>query len=95
MRQAHRFDPRQEMGREDFELQYKRDTYLQDVELHHHDFHEIYFLISGDVECSSWGGIGAFRNDGITFAPMADVIADIENANRTIQFLLFQLFLKE
>ncbi len=49
MKQAHRFDPRQEMGREDFELQYKRDTYLQDVELHHHDFHEIYFLISGDV----------------------------------------------
>lgn len=49
MRQAHRFDPRQEMGREDFELQYKRDTYLQDVELHHHDFYEIYFLISGNV----------------------------------------------
>lgn len=49
MRQAHRFDPRQEMGREDYELQYKRDTYLQDVELHHHDFHELYFLISGDV----------------------------------------------
>lgn len=49
MRQAHRFDPRQEMGRDDFELQYKRDTYLQDVELHHHDFYEIYFLISGDV----------------------------------------------
>lgn len=49
MRQAHRFDPRQEMGHEDFELQYKQDTYLQDVELHHHDFHELYFLISGDV----------------------------------------------
>lgn len=49
MRQAHRFDPRQEMGREDFELQYKRDTYLQEVELHHHDFYEIYFLISGNV----------------------------------------------
>ncbi len=49
MKQAHRFDPRQEMGREDFELQYKRDPYLLDVELHHHDFYEIYFLISGDV----------------------------------------------
>lgn len=49
MKQAHRFDPRQEMGREDFELQYKRDTYLQDVELHHHDFFELYFLITGDV----------------------------------------------
>lgn len=49
MKPAHRFDPRQEMRQEDFELQYKRDTYLQDVELHHHDFHELYFLISGDV----------------------------------------------
>lgn len=49
MRQAHGFDPRQKMAHEDFELQYKRDTYLQDVELHHHDFHEMFFLISGDV----------------------------------------------
>lgn len=43
------FDPRQEMKRGDFELQYKRDSYLKDVELHHHDFFEIYFLMAGDV----------------------------------------------
>ena len=43
------FDPRQEMRRADFELQYKRDSYLKDVELHHHDFYELYFLLSGDV----------------------------------------------
>jgi len=43
------FDPRQEMVRTDFELQYKRDSYLKDVELHHHDFFEIYFLLAGDV----------------------------------------------
>ncbi len=49
MRQAGKFDPRQEMGRADFELQYKKDRYLKDVELHHHDFYEIYFLIAGDV----------------------------------------------
>ncbi len=49
MPQAKKFDPRQEMGRSDFELQYKRDTYLKDVELHHHDFYELYFLINGDV----------------------------------------------
>ncbi len=49
MRQAGKFDPRQEMGRTDFELQYKRDTYLKDVELHHHDFYELYFLLAGDV----------------------------------------------
>ncbi len=48
-RQPKNFDPRQEMQNRDFELQYKRDTYLKDVELHHHDFYEIYFLLSGDV----------------------------------------------
>ena len=44
-----KFDPRQQMRHPDFELQYKRDTDLRNVELHHHDFFEIYFLISGDV----------------------------------------------
>lgn len=48
-RQPQNFDPRQQMNTIDFELQYKRDTYLKDVELHHHDFFEIYFLLSGDV----------------------------------------------
>ncbi len=43
------FDPRQEMLRRDFELQHKQDFHLKDVELHHHDFFEIYFLIAGDV----------------------------------------------
>lgn len=43
------FTPRQEMLFRDFELQYKRDSYLKNVELHHHDFFEIYFLVSGDV----------------------------------------------
>lgn len=43
------FDPRQQMHRSFFELQYKRDSSLKDVELHHHDFYELYFLISGDV----------------------------------------------
>lgn len=47
--QPQMFDPRQEMGKPDFELQYKRDSYLKDVELHHHDFFELYFLMSGDV----------------------------------------------
>ena len=48
-RQPQNFDPRQQMKTADFELQYKRDNYLKDVELHHHDFFEIYFLLSGDV----------------------------------------------
>lgn len=47
--QPQMFDPRQEMKKPDFELQYKLDSYLKDVELHHHDFFELYFLLSGDV----------------------------------------------
>lgn len=43
------FDLRQEMRAPDFELQYKRDSYLKDVDLHHHDFYELYYLVSGDV----------------------------------------------
>lgn len=43
------FDPRQELKAESFEIQHKRDTYLKKVALHHHDFYEIYYLVSGDV----------------------------------------------
>ena len=44
-----KFDPRQVMIRPDFELQFKRDAHLQDVQLHHHDFYEVYYLLSGNV----------------------------------------------
>ena len=43
------FDPRQKMLRSDFEVAHKWDTDLKDVELHHHDFYEVDFLVSGDV----------------------------------------------
>lgn len=43
------FDPRQKMLRPDFEIAHKWDTDLKDVKLHHHDFYEVNFLISGDV----------------------------------------------
>ena len=49
MRKASAFDPRQEMCRADFEILHRRDSYLKDVELHHHDCFEVFFLISGDV----------------------------------------------
>ena len=43
------FDPRQKMIHPDFEVAHKWDTDLKDVELHHHDFFEVNYLISGDV----------------------------------------------
>lgn len=47
--QPQHFSALQQMKGVDFELQYKRDSYLNVVELHHHDFYEIFYLISGDV----------------------------------------------
>lgn len=46
------FDNRQVMRRPDYEIQHNLDSYLKDVKLHHHDFFELYFLVSGDVTYS-------------------------------------------
>lgn len=51
------FEPRQVMAARDYEIQYKRDIYLKNVELHHHDFYEIFYLVSGDIEYVIEGNI--------------------------------------
>ena len=43
------YDPDQRMTRPDFELRHKVDQRMSRVPLHHHDFYEIYFLVTGDV----------------------------------------------
>ena len=43
------FSPRQKMLDADFEIYRYRDSYLSEVELHHHDFYEVYFFLSGSV----------------------------------------------
>ena len=44
------FDPRQNMRRTDYEIFHYRDQKPSDVEVHHHDFFEIYLFLSGQVE---------------------------------------------
>ncbi len=43
------FSTRQKMLDANFEIYRYRDAYLSEVELHHHDFYEIYFFLSGSV----------------------------------------------
>ncbi|MBQ2928204.1 MAG: helix-turn-helix domain-containing protein [Oscillospiraceae bacterium] len=45
-----RFDDRQHMQTNTYELFRYRDTYSQEVALHHHDFYEVYFCLSGNVQ---------------------------------------------
>ena len=43
------FDPRQVMQRDSFEVFHYRDPRPGFVEVHHHDFYEVYFLLGGEV----------------------------------------------
>ncbi len=45
------FDPRQVMNRQTFELFHFSDNRPLHVEYHNHDFYEIYYFISGRVNC--------------------------------------------
>ena len=46
---AQRFDPRQVMQQGSFEIFHYREPKPHTVEVHHHDFYEVYFLLSGQV----------------------------------------------
>ena len=46
------FDPRQHMLAQSFEIFHYCDSNLDNVELHHHDFYEIYLFLSGNVDYS-------------------------------------------
>lgn len=43
------FNTRQKMSRNTFEVFHYKDDYIREVALHHHDFYEIYFFLSGNV----------------------------------------------
>ena len=45
-----RFSPRQHMTGNTFEIFRYKDSYMKEVALHHHDFYEIYFFLSGNVQ---------------------------------------------
>lgn len=49
------FDPRQEMAVQNYEVFHYRDTKLDSVAVHHHDFYEVYFFLSGSVDYSVEG----------------------------------------
>ncbi len=47
---SQRFDPRQTMQRDTFEVFHYREPRPNTVEVHHHDFYEVYYLLGGQVE---------------------------------------------
>ena len=49
------FDPRQSMTRANFEVFHYRDAKFEGVAVHQHDFYEVYFFLSANVEYSVEG----------------------------------------
>lgn len=47
---AQGFDPRQIMHRDTFEVFHYREPRPDGVEVHHHDFYEVYYLLGGQVD---------------------------------------------
>lgn len=50
MKKKQRYTNRQVMLSSDYEIFYYKDAYANEVTLHHHDFYEIYFFLSGEVK---------------------------------------------
>lgn len=48
--QSQHFDPRQIMHNSDFEIFHYKEPRPDTVEVHHHDFYEVYFFLGGAVE---------------------------------------------
>ena len=46
---THNFTDRQKMSSSTFEVYHYRNEQMKEVALHHHDFYEIYFFLSGNV----------------------------------------------
>lgn len=44
------YTKRQSMIEPDYEVYRYRSTYMNEVELHHHDFYEVYLLLRGRIE---------------------------------------------
>ena len=44
-----------ELAKTGYEAQHKRDAHPENVDLHHHDAYELYFLLSGEVSCTVEG----------------------------------------
>lgn len=65
------FDPRQQMRRPHFEIFHYKDTRPMTVEVHHHDFYEVYFFLKGHVEFRVEGRIYSLQpGDLLLINPM-------------------------
>ncbi len=47
---SQKFDPRQVMQSDSFEVFHYKEPRPKGVEVHHHDFYEVYYLLKGEVE---------------------------------------------
>lgn len=80
------FDPRQTMHADKYEVFHYREPKPNTVEVHHHDFYEIYFLLSGQVEYWVEGRIVRMEpGDLLLISPMELHRPIIESKNQVYE----------
>lgn len=62
---VHAYSDRQVMRKPGYEIYHYRDEGIRRIDLHHHDFYELYFFLSGEVEYHIEGRIYRLRSGDI------------------------------
>lgn len=78
------FDPRQVMQRDTFEIFHYRDPRPGFVEVHHHDFYEVYFLLEGDVAYWVEGRIIRLKPGDLLFINPMELHRPIADADKPV-----------
>lgn len=95
---THHFDPRQSMSSPDFEVFHYYDLKSAGVELHHHDFYEVYFLVGGQMDYRVEGRIYHLEpGDLLLISPMEfhqPVVKGAEKAYERIVLWISKAYLE-
>ena len=59
----------QEMSKENFEIHFYRDKYFKTVEMHSHDFYEIYCFLGGAVDYIVEDGLYHLQSGDVLLIP--------------------------
>ena len=70
---------------DNFEIFHYKDSYLKDVDLHHHDFYEVYFFISGDVSYTIESKTYALKPGDILLISPKELHQPVISQNKTYE----------
>ena len=89
---AHRFDPRQSMNGDTFEIFHYLDIKTRHMDAHYHDFYEIFYFLDGEVDYWVDGTVYHLRSGDILLINPAELhkpipLSDTESYERIVLWI--------